>query len=36
MNVDLEEFESAVEAASKAFQTWKKTSVLKRQRFALE
>ncbi|KAJ7784344.1 methylmalonate-semialdehyde dehydrogenase [Mycena metata] len=31
-----EEFESAVEAASKAFQTWKKTSVLKRQRFALE
>ncbi|KAF8203520.1 Methylmalonate-semialdehyde dehydrogenase [Mycena galopus ATCC 62051] len=31
-----EEFESAVEAASKAFQTWKKTSVLKRQRFAFE
>ncbi|KAJ7449062.1 methylmalonate-semialdehyde dehydrogenase [Mycena galericulata] len=30
------EFESAVAAASKAFQTWKKTSVLKRQRFALE
>ncbi|KAF9260222.1 Methylmalonate-semialdehyde dehydrogenase [Marasmius fiardii PR-910] len=31
-----EEFESAVEAASKAFLSWKKTSVLKRQRFALE
>ncbi|KAJ7791763.1 Methylmalonate-semialdehyde dehydrogenase [Mycena olivaceomarginata] len=31
-----EEFESAVEAASKAFQTWRKTSVLKRQRFALD
>ncbi|KAH7879341.1 methylmalonate-semialdehyde dehydrogenase [Lentinula edodes] len=31
-----EEFESAVEAASKAFQSWRKTSVLKRQRFALE
>ncbi|KAF8184326.1 hypothetical protein K438DRAFT_2161553, partial [Mycena galopus ATCC 62051] len=31
-----EEFESAVEAAARAFQTWKKTCVLKRQRFALE
>ncbi|KAK7007971.1 methylmalonate-semialdehyde dehydrogenase [Favolaschia claudopus] len=30
------EFESAVESASKAFQSWKKTSVLKRQRFALD
>ncbi|KAF8184359.1 Aldehyde/histidinol dehydrogenase [Mycena galopus ATCC 62051] len=31
-----EEFESAVEAAALAFQKWRKTNVLKRQRFALE
>lgn len=31
-----EEFESAVEAASKAFESWRTTSVLKKQRFALE
>ncbi|KAJ7615001.1 Methylmalonate-semialdehyde dehydrogenase [Roridomyces roridus] len=31
-----DEFESAVQAASKAFKGWKATSVLKRQRFALE
>ncbi|KAJ6505547.1 Methylmalonate-semialdehyde dehydrogenase [Mycena sanguinolenta] len=31
-----EEFEAAVEAASKAFQTWKRTSVLKRQSFVLQ
>ncbi|KAJ7022439.1 methylmalonate-semialdehyde dehydrogenase [Mycena alexandri] len=35
-NSIVSQFEGAVEAASKAFQTWKKTSVLKRQRFALE
>ncbi|KIK64109.1 hypothetical protein GYMLUDRAFT_71552 [Collybiopsis luxurians FD-317 M1] len=31
-----EEFESAVEAASRAFKSWSKTSVLKRQRFVME
>ncbi|KAF5391095.1 hypothetical protein D9757_003154 [Collybiopsis confluens] len=31
-----EEFESAVEAAARAFKTWSKTSVLKRQSFALK
>lgn len=31
-----EEFNNAVEVAKDAFETWRKTSVLTRQRFALE
>jgi malonate-semialdehyde dehydrogenase (acetylating) / methylmalonate-semialdehyde dehydrogenase len=31
-----DEFEKAVESASEAFKTWSRTSVLTRQRFALE
>jgi len=32
----MDEFDQAVDAASQAFKTWSKQSVLSRQRFALE